>query len=66
MAIEDQRYQEAVKAINLLIATGRTSMVRGWLVGLAVDILKHYGYEVVLDQTPPMPPASCPTVRKPD
>lgn len=47
MAIEDERYAEVVKAVNALIATGRTEQVRAWLVELAIGILKYYGYEVI-------------------
>lgn len=47
MAIEDEKYEQVVKAINDLIATGRTNMVRGWLVQIAIGILNYYGYEVV-------------------
>lgn len=65
MAVEDQRYDEVVAAINALMKTGRAQMVRGWLIKLALDILYHYGYEVVIDQTPPAPPSQCPTVNAP-
>ena len=47
MAIEDQRYVDVVKAVNALIATGRTATVRNWLVQLAIGILNYYGYEVI-------------------
>lgn len=46
MAIEDQRYEEVEKAVNALMATGRTAFVRSMLVKLALSILRHYGYEV--------------------
>lgn len=48
MAIEDERYADVVKAVNALIATGRTGMVRNWLVELAFGILKYYGYEITM------------------
>lgn len=63
MAVEDQRYEEVVKAVNALLKTGRTNMVRGWLIKLALDILRHYGYDVVLEQ--PQPPSQCPGVSVP-
>lgn len=50
MAVEDERYEEVVKAVNALLRTGRTNMVRNWLIRLALDILKHYGYDVVMEQ----------------
>jgi len=46
MAIEDQKYDDLVKHVNALLATGRATTVRTWLIKLALDILKHYGYEV--------------------
>jgi hypothetical protein len=46
MAIEDQKYDDLVKHINALLATGRTTTARTCLIKLALDILKYYGYEV--------------------
>lgn len=46
MAVEDQEYEKLVKQVNALLATGREAMVRGWLIKLALEILRHYGYEV--------------------
>jgi len=45
MAVEDKKYDEMIKSVNALMATGRTAMVKGWLIKLAVDILKYYGYD---------------------
>lgn len=47
MAIEDQRYEEAVRAVNAFIATGRHTFVRLMLVKLAKEILRYYGYDVI-------------------
>lgn len=64
MAVEDQEYDALMKQVNALLKTGRTAMVRTWLVKLAMDILKHYGYEVTT-QAESEPAASCPTVSTP-
>lgn len=47
MAIEDKKYEEVVRAVNALIATGRNEQVRCWLVELAMGMLRYYGYEVI-------------------
>jgi hypothetical protein len=54
MAIEDDKYEELVACVNALIATGRDRMVRQWLIKLALNILYHYGYQVI--EAPSQPP----------
>lgn len=46
MAIEDKKYEELMTAVNALLRTGRQEMVRGWLIRLAFDILRYYGYTI--------------------
>jgi hypothetical protein len=48
MAIEDQKYDDMVNAVNALLKTGRPEMVRGWLIRFALDILRHYGYAIAV------------------
>lgn len=47
MAIEDIRYKELTDAVEAFVATGRHQFVQTRLVGLACDILRHCGYEVM-------------------
>lgn len=47
MAVEDQKYNDILKAIQAFMATGRSAFVRVSLINLAYSILRHYGYDVV-------------------
>ena len=61
MAIEDDKYNAVVDAVNSFIGTGRKRFVEQSLLTLAKDIFALYGYEIVVPtqtQKEPSPPVS--------
>lgn len=58
MAIEDEKYNAVVEAIQAFMKTGRNGFVKSQLIRLAIQLLWHYGYEVT--EAPAIDPSALP------